>query len=498
MYRHNEKQLTLVDFYLPFGGKLSASNRWVRLAKMIPWDQFEESYSSKLSQSGHGPPALSVRMALAALIIKERLGITDEECVEQICENPYLQYFCGLKEFTTKPSFHPTMFVHFRKRFPADVLVRINEVIVAKANEGSEKDNKDNDDDSENPKATNKGKLLLDATCVPADITYPTDLKLLNSAREKSEQIIDVLHKSRGKGHKKPRTYRVKARKTYLAVAKSKKVKSNRLRKAIRGQLGYLRRNLSSIKDLSANAKLMDLSRKQYRDLLVISELYRQQRWMYDHRSHQIQDRIVSISQPHVRPIKRGKAGSDTEFGAKVSVSLVEGYGFVDRTSWDNFNESQDLQEQVETYKRRFGFYPESVHADRIYRTRANLRYCKKHHIRLSGPRLGRPPKVTPENADQLRFAALQARQDELERIPIEGKFGQGKRRFGLRRLMTKLVSTSETAIVLCFLVMNLEKWLKAISMCLLFKERKLLFQYYINGLLRYLYSIQTVVYARC
>ena len=124
---------------------------------------------------------------------------------------------------------------------------------------------------------------------------------------------------------------------------------------------------------------------------------------MYDHRSKRIADRIVSISQPHVRPIKRGKAGSDTEFGAKLSVSLVNGYSFVDRTSWDNFNECLDLQGQVEDYKRRFGCYPESVHADKIYRTRDKLRYCKKHQIRLSGPRLGRPPKKTPENAARLQ-----------------------------------------------------------------------------------------------
>ena len=174
-----------------------------------------------------------------------------------------------------------------------------------------------------------------------------------------------------------------------------------------------------------------------------------------------------------MRPIKRGKAGSETEFGAKVSVSLVEGYTYVDRTSWNNFNECLDLQDQVEAYKRRYGVYPASVHADRIYRSRDNLRYFKKYHIRLSGPRLGRPPKETPENAARLRVEALQARQDELDRIPIEGKFGQGKRRFSIGRLMTKLASTSETAIVLCFLVMNLEKWLRAISLCLYVKELK-------------------------
>jgi hypothetical protein len=202
MYRHNEKQLEFVEFDLPFGGQLLSTNRWIRLAQMIPWGEFEDAYCENFSKSGQGPPAFSVRMALAALIVKERLGVSDEECVEQIRENPYLQYFCGLKKFTTKPPFHPTMFVHFRKRFPADVLSQINEVIVSKAVENQSKDNKEDDEHSGGSK--HKGKLLLDATCVPADITYPTDLKLLNSAREISEQIIDVLHKSRGRGHKKP------------------------------------------------------------------------------------------------------------------------------------------------------------------------------------------------------------------------------------------------------------------------------------------------------
>lgn len=477
MYRHSEKQMKFVEFHLPFGGKLLANNRWVRLTGIIPWHEFEEQYCRNLTSDGKGPPALSVRMALAALIIKERLGVTDEECVEQIRENPYLQYFCGMKAFSTDRPFHPTMLVHFRKRFPADVLKSMNEVIVARAAEKTVKD-----DDHDAPKGScgepeNKGKLVLDATCVPADITYPTDLKLLNTAREKSEEIIDTLHKSRGRGHKKPRTYRNKARKAYLATAKSRRVSGNKLRKARRAQLGYLARNLKSIDVLSQSTSLSTLSSRQYRDLLVISELYRQQQWMHYHRSLRIDDRIVSISQPHVRPIKRGKAGSDTEFGAKLSVSLVNGYAFVDRTSWDNFNECLDLKDQVEAYKRRCGVYPASVHADRIYRTRDNLRYCKKHQIRLSGPRLGRPPKETPENAARLRAEAIQAHQDELDRIPIEGKFGQGKRRFSIGRLMTKLASTSETAIALCFLVMNLEKWLAAIFLCLYFKEQKLRLQ---------------------
>ena len=487
MYRRTEKQLQFVEFDLPFGGELLASNRWVRLSQMVPWHEFENDYCTNLSNSGQGPPAFSVRMALAALIIKERLGLSDEESVEQITENPYLQYFCGLKQFTTKAPFHPTMYVHFRKRFPVDVLNDLNEVIVKKAVKNTRKDNdkgpgkgvgkRGGKEEEPEPDKTNQGKLLMDATCVPADITFPTDLKLLNTAREKTEAIIDILHKSRGKGHKKPRTYRIKARKAWLAIAKSKKIRKAKLRKSLRSQLCFINRNLKSIGKLSKVVPLTVLGRRQYRDLLVINELYRQQQWMYDHRSKRIDNRIVSISQPHVRPIKRGKAGSDTEFGAKLSVSLVDGFAFVDRTSWDNFNESGDLQGQVEAFKRRYGFYPESVHADKIYRSRGNRRYCKSKGIRLSGPRLGRPPKVTPENVDRLKAEAKQARQDEIDRIPIEGKFGQGKRKYGIGRLMTKLAETSETAISLCFLVMNLERWLAAIFLRLFFKEQIWMFE---------------------
>ena len=255
---------------------------------------------------------------------------------------------------------------------------------------------------------------------------------------------------------KKPRTYRIKARRDFLAVAKSKKVSKKKLRTAIRKQLGYLRRNLKTIEKLSEKSSLLLLSKRQYRNMLVIHEVYRQQRWMYDNNQNRIDDRIVSISQPHVRPIKRGKARASTEFGAKISASLVDGYTFLDHLSWDNFNESLDLKPQIKAYHQRFGCYPESVHADKIYRTRNNIKYCKKHNIRLSGPPLGRPPKEK-ELQKEIR---KQTRQDELDRIPIEGKFGQGKRRFSLSKIMCKLAKTSESAIAIAFLVLNLEKWL--------------------------------------
>jgi hypothetical protein len=466
MYRHNEKQLQFEEFEFSMGGKLRSDNRWVKLANQIPWQDIEKLYASSLAGTGQGAPALSVRIALGALIIKERLRMSDEETVEHIRENPYLQYFLGLRQYEDKAVFHPTMFVHFRKRLPEDIIIRINNLIAEKALseiKKKKKKNPDKDDDAPGAGTENKGKLIIDATCAPEDINYPTDLKLLNNAREKSEAIIDTLHKAMPKGTQKPRTYRQIARQDFLKVSKNRKVRQKTLRKAIRKQLGYLGRNLKHIEKQCQSISLSGLSHRQYKNLLVISEVYRQQKWMYDHKSRRIDHRIVSINKPHVRPIKRGKAGADVEFGAKVSASVVDGFVFVDRISWENFNESTELKDQIRVYKNRFGHFPESVHADKIYRNRDNLRYCKKHKIRLSGPRLGRPPKQTEENREKIKAIKDQARQDEIDRIAIEGKFGQGKRRYSLGRIMTKLDDTSKTAIVMSFLVMNLERWLKAI-----------------------------------
>jgi transposase, IS5 family len=291
---------------------------------------------------------------------------------------------------------------------------------------------------------------------VPADIRYPNDLGLLNQAREQTERTIDRLYKRiEEKAKKKPRTYRNKARKEYLLVAKKRKITRNDRRKAVKKQLQYIRRNLETIEKIVNEVGLEALSRKEYRLSLVVAEVNRQQLYMYESNENRIDDRIVSLTQPHVRPIVRGKSGTPVEFGAKLSASCVSGYVFLDRISWDNFNESGDLINQVEKFKQYTGAYPESVHADKIYRTKLNRSWCKEKGIRLSGVKLGRPPKTISKEAKK------QARLDEAVRNCIEGKFGEGKRRFSLDRIMTKLANTSETAIAISFLVMNLSALLR-------------------------------------
>ncbi len=467
MYRRSiPGQLSFENFYLPFGGKLSGENRWVKLAELIPWEEFEEQYAEQLSE-GMGAPAKPFRMALGALIIKERLGTSDAETVEQIRENPYLQYFLGLSEYSDKAPFEASMLVHFRKRLKPELIGQINEAIVKHSGENNPSKQecsaapcvrkRENNDDDEPPASSNAGQLIVDASCTPCDIRYPTDLSLLNEAREHTERIIDALYEQvREQVVQKPRTYRRKARQQYLHTAKQRQVNRKALRKATGQQLRYVRRNLAHIDTLiAAGATLAQLDKQLYRKLLVINELFRQQQWMYQHRQRRIEDRIVSIAQPHVRPIVRGKAGTPVEFGAKIVISCVNGYVFLDHLEWNNFNESSDLPEQVERFKQRFGHYPASVHADQLYRTRANRQYCQERSIRLSGKPLGRP-----KQSEQVQIQT-QAQADAAIRNQVEGKFGVSKRRFSLARVMAKLAPTAETAIAVTFLVMNLEQLLR-------------------------------------
>lgn len=483
MYRTScPGQLSFENFYLPFSGKLSSENRWVKLAQLISWEDFEQDYAEQFSPD-MGAPAKPFRMALASLIIKEKLGISDEETVAQISENPYLQYFIGLSEYQARAPFDASMLVHFRKRLGMDLIASVNEAVVQTilnsqleegqseeqpsddsgqdSSEGTAESSSDEHDDDTPCGSMNGGQLILDATCAPADIRYPTDLGLLNDARMWSERLIDALYVPlQGTLRCKPRTYRQVARQRYLAIARKRKPSHRLIRKGSGQQLRYLRRNLAHIDRLvEADADLSRLSNVHYRMLLVIEEVYRQQQQMYEQRTRSIEQRIVSLSQPHVRPIVRGKARTPVEFGAKLTVSCVHGCVFLDHLSWENFNESTWLPQQAEAFRTRFGHYPVSIHADQIYRTRANLRWCKERGIRLSGPPLGRPAQ------DETTRAHLkqQAREDEAIRVEIEGKFGQAKRRFSLGRVMAKLAQTAQTAIAVTILVLNLERWLRCL-----------------------------------
>ena len=447
MYKFDNGQISLEDFGQPVGMNLKNSNRWVKRAQTIPWIEIEKKYA-KLFSNKKGNVAKSLRLGLGARIIQAEYGYSDAEIPLQIQENPYLQYFCGYKAFDdSKPPFDPSMMVYFRKRLTPEIIGEINEMIIsaeqakqAKAEETAEETNDSDDDDK------NSGTMIVDATCAPSQIAYPQDVSLLNQARECSEKIIDELHV---KGEQKPRTYRKKAHKDYTSYSRSRKPKAKQNRKAIGKQLGYLKRNISSIEKMIADGK--QLPSKYIERFSTIQTIYSQQKEMFDNHTHSVKDRIVSLSQPWIRPIVRGKAKAKVEFGVKLDISVCDGWTRLERHSFDAYNESTGLQDMIEQYRKRTGHYPERVLADKIYRTRDNLSYCKQHSIRLSGPALGRPKKDAVIDKKQNYI-------DECERIEVERKFSLAKRKCGMGMIVTRLKETTCHSIAMSVLLLNLRK----------------------------------------
>jgi len=486
MYKVRDKSPDIPNFILPFAGHLNEKNRWVILSKIIPWDELEKTYKEIFNN--RGAPAKDFRTALGTLIIKEKLKLTDEETVLQIQENPYLQYFLGFEYFEKKKIMDSSSLVHFRKRISLEMVRNIIDKILdvpkkpkSKKNKSNDNDNDANHNDENNSsscndnssgdklenkesvekeeKVENKGKLIIDATCVPEDIKYPTDLNLLNECREKTEKFLDILQSTGENGGKRVRTYKRNARKDYLIVAKNKRPSKKLIRKAIGKQIRYLMRNLSNIEKFKEKESYNLLTDKLLKVLETIKKVYKQQKYMFDNKVNRVEDRIVSLSKPHIRPIVRGKVNASVEFGSKITLSVINGFSYITKHSWNNYNESEDLIPSVENYYSKFGYYPEVVLVDKIFNNAKNREYCKEKGIRISGRPLGRPKK------DESGGSGLrkQMRKDEGMRVAVEGKFGVFKRKYGMARILTKLSETSESVIGLIVLVSNLDKKLRLI-----------------------------------
>lgn len=293
-------------------------------AQTIPWLEIEKRYAA-LFTNRKGNVAKPLRLALGACIIQAEYGFSDEETALMIQENPYLQYFCGHPGYDDeKLPFDPSLMVYFRKRLTPEVLGEINEMIVrdAKERQAKEEESKDDDDSEDHPGAGgNSGTMIVDATCAPSNIRYPQDVSLLNEARENAEKLLDALHDPAD--GMKPRTYRQRVRKDYLKYARCRKHTVKMTRKALGKQLTYLRRDLDAVNGKLSLGK--PLTTRQMERLDTIRTIYEQQKYMYENHTHSVPDRIVSVSQPFVRPIVRGKVGKPVEFGAKLDISVVDG-----------------------------------------------------------------------------------------------------------------------------------------------------------------------------
>jgi len=208
MYKYLDKlQHSFLDFNQPLGMHMNPENRWVRLAEQIPWDVFESKYA-ELFPNDTGNVAKPLRTALGSLIIQKKLCFSDRELVEQITENPYLQYFIGLPGYQEEPPFDASTLVLFRKRLSPEIIMEANDYILNqdddKKDPPSEDSSEKRDYEKDQEDAGNEGTLIIDATCAPANIRYPQDVLILSEKNMHNNYLVKQIMDFINSNYEKP------------------------------------------------------------------------------------------------------------------------------------------------------------------------------------------------------------------------------------------------------------------------------------------------------
>ena len=291
----------------------------------------------------------------------------------------------------------------------------------------------------------NLDTMYTDATCYESEMRYPTDAKLLWEGVEKSYATMCEL--SSRLGIHRPRTKFLDVQKANLTYRKQRKHNRSQTRKITRRLLDLLGKILKEIREIergNENAENL-LTVREKSDLKIITRMYRQQKshFLNNDSRESIPNRIVSLSKPHLRPIVRGKEVKSVEFGAKVNNILVDGISFIEKLSFNAFNEGTRLVHGLKMHKRLFGVEAKKVGGDTGYAGTENRDYCKANGIKTSFVKRGRPFGEKKKEKDLVR--------KELARVratAMEGSFGTQKEHYDLRRVKAR---TKRTEILYIF-----------------------------------------------
>jgi hypothetical protein len=441
------KEMPLFKELMPYSGQIDAENRWVKMAEMLPWDELDGIYRRYFDDRRQGV-IKKCRLITGLMVGQMILEMSDREIVSFFHENPYFQYFCGQDTFVARLNrrvIHPSLLSKRRRRLGIEYMNAFEaEVLKVLIQNGVVKGK----------------KLMLDATVFEANITYPNDVKLLNTVREWCCHTI--LNVKNGLDPKqKIRTMRRAARNVYLQYQKTRRKTDAYIRKTRNRMLRFTNRNMAQLELLVEKAKSMaesfsvSILQKIEARLAVAKLIYDQQLTMSKTRGKRVANRIVSFHQPLVRPMIRGKEGGNYEFGIKAHVALVDGYGFLDSASFDSFHEGNLLPDSVAQHSQRFGKLPRIVIADQLYATRSNRTFLKDQQIHHAFKSIGRPPNI-PEKTVRLERASRKKHQ--VSRNAIEGLFGHLKSRFNLNRTTWTVPNGPEFQVRLGLIAFNLHR----------------------------------------
>ena len=416
----SNKQLPIIKDLAPYSGEIDQNNRWIRLSELVPWEEMERIYRTHFDERKQAV-VKRCRLVMGLMLGQMLISMSDRPILEYFHENPYFQYFCGQDSFVVKADqaiIHHSLLSKRRKRLGKAYVAQFEREVLEVLKK----------------KGLVKGKkLILDATVFPANITYPNDVKLLNTVREYlCKTILMVKNTDDPKG--RVRTFRRSARKLYLNFQKTKKKSKKLIRLTRNKMIRYVRRNITQLETVLEKAnglKTWQQERIQIH-LKTAKDILAQQVHMATTRGRRVAERMVSFHRPELRPMVRGKEGKAVEFGPKAHVALVDGYALLDHAQYDAFHEGIQLSDCLAKHNERFGKDPDIVLADQLYANRKNRQLLAELKIQHAFKRTGRPPNESKEETQKHR---AQFKKRQGQRNHIEGAFGHLKTHYNLNKV---------------------------------------------------------------
>jgi hypothetical protein len=416
MFVKTDDQARLED--IPFADFVfDEEHSLLRLDRAINWKNLLSEISCFYSPD-KGRRSIPLRAQVGALMIKFIKNMPDRAAVATVQENLYAQRFCGLSPAQAKQFMDPSSgLALFRRRIGLEGMTLIHELLTAASCGKSYK---------------RADQLILDTTCVPMDILYPTDIRLLDRCRR---EILRLMKRAKAFGVKNfYRTYSRTARKIFVAFSKLSKPAEKTRRRVHKKLFQFLRRNFKQLRDLHARAtrelgprcrtsKPVRLLLKDMKETLAKIQVVLHQQAMVRRGIVHIQGRIVSFHKNHVRPIVRGKFPLPTEFGPKVLFALVKKRMHVVGFFYNNVSDATMILQSLKWFKARFGHLPAELFADRGFFSRAWVKWLKFLGIEPGIQPRGKNIEETPRYRRMVN-----------KRLPVEAHISLVKRCHGLNR----------------------------------------------------------------
>jgi len=424
---HQNLIMTKLQDFTLFPKDAFLSNRYLKflesklgkLYKSIPFEDLASLLPQKTTNVGC-PPTFSYAGFFGLMFLKAYTNLSDEKLIDRINTDWAMQFFCGIQLKENQEIKDAGM--------PSRVRMFIAEHLdIQKFQQVFLNDWSADMDDL--------GVMLNDATAYESYIKYPTDVKLLWDGVHWVYQTMYAICKELG--IKRPRSRFNEQKMKQLAYQKSRKKTHKMTFRRKKALLYLLNKGLGQLKEIQAltREKEMYLKEKHSIRLIYIKEVYRQQKYMFDHHTNIVAHRIVSLFKYYIRPIKRGKENKPVEFGAKAAISQVGGLNLIDKLSFDAFNEAKELKASILKHQQRFQACRQ-VGIDAIYGTNENRKFMKGKGIFHSLVRKGRASCY--EGQEKVLRSELGKQRSTV----LEGSFGNEKNHYGLRKIKARTQAT--------------------------------------------------------